>query len=205
MMPLKYAGPKPFISAHGITFDFNKEDKFIYLSIVAELIQALDHDYIQNKRYTYLSTAKPLDVESIFKLIADKEENLLSEIEERRIIAEKEIADELQRARENRLLGEEEHEVLLRNIELLHDYQVTRALNKTLYYSGIDAIAHEIKKGHIDAISAPMFPKFLHVFHSIEGKMHLLFPQIDTKLDIFEANGHLTIQLKILWAHPTQA
>lgn len=200
MMPLKYAGPKPFISAHGITFDFNKEDKFIYLSIVAELIQALDHDYVENKRYTYLSTAKPLDTESIFKIIASKEEDLLTQIDGRRSIAEKEIEHELKRARENRLLGEEEHEVLLRNIELLRDYQITRAVNKTLYYCGIDAIAHEIKKGHIDSISAPMFPKFLHVFHSIEGTIHLLFPQIDTKLDIFEANGHLTIQLKILWA-----
>ncbi|MCX6073377.1 MAG: hypothetical protein NTY39_03580 [Campylobacterales bacterium] len=198
-MPLTYAGPKPFISAHGITFDFNKEDKFIYLSIVAELIQALDHDYIEDKRYTYLVTAKPLDAETIFKLIADKEDNLLTQIEERRIITEKEIEDELQRARENRLLGEEERTVLIRNIELLHSYQVNRALNKTLYYCGIDAIAHEIKKGHIDSINAPMFPKFLHVFHSIQGMLHTLIPQVETQLDIFELDNHLTIQLKILW------
>jgi hypothetical protein len=203
-MPLKYAGPKPLISAHGITFDFNKEDKFIYLSIVAELIQALDHDYIEDKRYTYLATAKPLDAESIFKLIANKEENLNTKIDERRIVTENEIENELKRARGNRLLGEEERDVLIRNIQLLHDYQINRALNKTLYYCGIDAIAHEIKKGHIDSISAPMFPKFLHVFHSIEGTLHILIPQIDTKLDIFETNGHLTIQLKILWVKPTQ-
>jgi len=198
-MLLKYAGPKPLVSAHGITFDFNKEDKFIYLSIVAELIQALDHDYIENKRYTYLARAKPLDIDSIFKLISDKEPNLSSQIEERRLIAEKEIENEIQRARDNRLLGEEERNVLIRNINLLHDYQVNRAVNKTLYYCGVDAIANEIKKGHIDSISAPMFPKFLHVLHSIQGAFKLLMPSVETQIDIFEAEGHLTVQLKIIW------
>jgi len=198
-MPLKYAGPKPLISAHGITFDFNKEDKFIYLSIVAELIQALDHDYIENKRYTYLARAKPLDIESIFKLISDKESSLPSKIEERRIIAEKEIENEVQRARDNRLLGDEERDVLIRNIQLLHTYQVNRAVNKTLYYCGVDTIADEIKKGHIDAITAPMFPKFLHVLHSIQGAFKLLMPSVETKIDIFEEEGHLSVQLKIVW------
>lgn len=198
-MVLKYAGPKPLISAHGITFDFNKEDKFIYLSIVAELIQALDHDYIDNKRYTYLSTAKPLDVDRIYKLISDQAVDLLTKIEERRILAEKEQEDELERARANRLLGEEEREVLIRNIELLHTYQINRAINKTLYYSGINVIANEIRKGHIDHISAPMFPKFLHVFHSIQGALRLLLPLLETQIAIFEEEGHLTVQLKIIW------
>lgn len=200
-MSLKYVGPKPLVSAHGITFDLNKEDKFIYLSIVAELIQALDHTYQDDQRYTYLAMAKPLSADTIFQLIADKDPNLLSKIEVRRSLEEQEIADELERAHNNKILCDEERDVLVRNIELLRTYQVNRAINKTTYYAGINIIADEIKKGHIDYINAPMFPKFLHVFHSIQGALSKLRPPIDSNIDIREHDGHLQVRLEILSKH----
>ena len=52
-MTLKYVGPKPIISHTGIEFDKNKEDKYVYLGIVAQLITALDHKYVAEKSYTY--------------------------------------------------------------------------------------------------------------------------------------------------------
>jgi len=197
-MPLKYAGPKPLISAHGITFDQNKEDKFAYLSIVAELIQALDHNYQADERYTYLAKAEPLRSETILELIRSKDAALLSEIEERRSLVENEISDELKRARENKTLCQEECEVLVRNIELLRDYQINRGINKTVYYAGINVIADEIKKGHIDYINAPMFPKFLHVFHSVQGALSKLHPPVDSNIDIREHDAHLQIRLEII-------
>lgn len=196
-MSLKYVGPKPLISAHGITFDQNKDDKFIYLSIVAELIQALDHNYLDGQRYTYLAMAKPLSTEEIFQIIADKDPTLSSEIEERRKIAEYEIQEELQRARENKIITPEERQVLIRNIELLHAYQINRAVNKTVYYSGINAIAQEIKAGHIDYIDAPMFTKFLHVFHSTQGALNKLHPPVDSTITIQEHDAHLHVRLEI--------
>jgi len=197
-MPLKYAGPKPLISAHGITFDQNKEDKFAYLSIVAELIQALDHNYQADERYTYLAKAEPLKSDTILDLIKSKDENLLSEMEERRLRVEKEIANELQRAHENKVLCQEERDVLIRNIELLRNYQINRSINKTVYYAGINIIADEIKSGHIDYINAPMFPKFLHVFHSIQGALSKLHPPVDSNIDIHEHDGHLHVRLEIV-------
>lgn len=196
-MLLKYVGPKPLISAHGVSFDLNKEDKFIYLSIVAELIQALDHDYQDNQRYTYLVMAKPLNAEKIFEIIADKDDTLLTQIKERQSVAEAEFQDELQRARENKVLCDEERRVLIRNIELLHTYQINRSINKTVYYAGIHAIAQEIKQGHIDYVNAPMFPKFLHVFHSIQGALNKMHPPIDSSIDIHEHEGHLNVRLDI--------
>lgn len=196
-MLLKYVGPKPLVSAHGITFDQNKDDKFIYLSIVAELIRALDHNYLDGQRYTYLAMAKPLSTEEIFDIIADKDNCLLTEIKERQNLAETEFQDELKRAHENKVLCEEEKDVLISNIELLHSYQVSRAVNKTVYYAGINAIANEIKQGHIDYINAPMFPKFLHVFHSIQGALSKMHPPVDSSIDIHEHDGHLHVRLDI--------
>lgn len=198
-MSLKYAGPKPLISAHGVTFDLNKEDKFIYLSIVAELIQALNHDYIEGERYTYLTSKKPLDTDSIIELIRLNDPLLDQEIKDRQKIAEQEIVEEIEHAHSNRILCEEECNVLVKNIELLHDYRVCRSINKTVYYSGITSLAHIIQKGHIDRIIAPMFPKFNHVFHSIQGALVKLHPPIDSVIDIYEHEGHLHVRLEILF------
>lgn len=196
-MLLKYVGPKPLISSHSVTFDQNKDDKFIYLSIVAELIQALDHNYQEGQRYTYLAMAKPLSTENIFEIIANKDSELIDNINVRREKTENEIQEEIRRAHENRVINEEERQVLLRNIELLHTYQINRSVNKTVYYAGINAIANEIKLGHIDYINAPMFPKFLHVFHSIQGALTKMHPPIDSSIDIHEHDGHLNVRLNI--------
>jgi hypothetical protein len=198
-MSLKYAGPKPLISAHGITFDLIKDDKFIYLSIVAELIQALTHEYVGGERYTHMTAKKPMDVDSILELIRRNDPLLDQEIEDRQKIVAQEIQEELERAQTNKVLCEEERNVLVKNIELLRSYRVNRSINKTVYYSAISSLAHIIQKGHIDTIFAPMFPKFTHVFHSIQGSLVKLHPPIDSTIDIYEENGHLNVRLDILF------
>lgn len=198
-MSLKYAGPKPMISAHGVTFDLNKEDKFIYLSIVAELIQALNHEYEGGKRYTYLTSNKPLDTDRILELIRQNDPQLEQEIKDRQKIVEHEIEEELERAHSNKVLCEEEKEVLVKNIELLRHYRINRSINKTIYYSGIASLAHIIQQGHIDRIFAPMFPKFNHVFHSIQGALVKLHPPIDSTIEIYEEDAHLSVRLDILF------
>lgn len=197
MLTLKYAGPKPLISVSGIEFEHNKEDKFVYLSIVAELIQALDHDYLPNKSYSCVTGQRPLTPETILSLIRRYDASLDQEMADRQKIAEEEIASEIQRARENRLLSDEEREVLIKNIELLRSYLIQRAINKTVYYSGINTLGQIIKKGHIDHITAPMYTIFLHVFHSIQGVLNKLHPPLDSTIDIYEIDGHLSVQLKI--------
>ena len=198
-MSLKYAGPKPLISAHGITFDLNKDDKFIYLSIVAELMQALNHEYVGGKRYTHMTAKKPMDSDEILELIRRNDSLLDQEIKDRQQIVEQEIQEELERANTNRVLCEEERDVLVKNIELLRNYRINRSINKTVYYSGINSLAHIIQKGHIDTIFAPMFPKFNHVFHSIQGSLVKLHPPIDSTIDIYEEDGHLNVRLDILF------
>lgn len=111
--------------------------------------------------------------------------------------SEAQIAEEITRARENRLLTPEEREVLIRNIELMRSYRIQRSINKSVYYSGINSLAHVIKKGHIDYITAPMFPIFMHVFHSVQGVLGKLHPPLDSEIDIFEEHGHLNVRLKL--------
>ncbi|MDD5052952.1 MAG: hypothetical protein PHO27_09515 [Sulfuricurvum sp.] len=197
MVMLKYAGPKPLISAHGIEFDHNKEDKFVYLNIVAELIKALDHDYIEDKRYTCLTGREPLSSDVIYELLRQYDPMLDKEIQTWQLTRETELDSEIEHARENKLLCEEERQVLINNITILRSYQIQRTLNKTAYYSGIGTLAQIIHKGHIEHITAPMLPTFFHVFHSIQGSLSKLHPPMESSLDIFEENAHLNIKLKI--------
>lgn len=201
-MPLYYAGPKPLISARGIDFDLNKEDKFVYLSIAAELIQVLDHEYVGEKRYTSIISGKPLPTEQILSTIAAHDPKLDQEMQIRRQAVEHEIREELERAQTNQLLCDEEREVLIKNIQLMRDYRINRSVNKTVYYSAIASIAGIIKNGHIDYIVAPMFPKFIHLFHTIQGVLAKLHPPVDSTIDIYADDGHLNTRLNILFSQP---
>ena len=53
-MQLKYVGPKPMISEHGISFKDGKEDKYVYIQNAIEILHALNHEYVKGKIYHFL-------------------------------------------------------------------------------------------------------------------------------------------------------
>ncbi|MFY9141910.1 hypothetical protein [Sulfuricurvum sp.] len=196
-MPLHYAGPKPMISQTGIEFDHNKEDKFVYMSFVAELIKALDHPYINDKRYIYTPAKAITDTDVILDLFKTYDPSLPNEIEDRKKMTEAEIDNEVEREKNNRLLLPEEREIYVKNIQLLRQYRINRAINKTVYYSGVFSLANIIHRGHISFITAPMLPVHFHVFHSIQGTLSKLHPPMSSNITIYEESGHLYTRLEI--------
>ena len=195
MQELKYVGPKPIISHTGIEFDNNKEDKFVYLNIVVQLIKALDHEYFENKTYTYKTSTNRLDNDELLRELKKYCPNLDELIKKENHSVEEDIQHDIQRARENTILTQEAKEVLENNIKMMHDYLIQRSINKSVYYCAVDVLASLLKKDHINYIIAPMFQKYLHVFHSVQGSLlRQKFP-IDTALDIFEKDGKLLAKL----------
>jgi len=196
-MTLKYIGPKPTISYTGIEFDTNKEDKFVYLGIVTELIKALDHPYIEDKTYVYEEKHEPSDAEVINNLqkLCPNFDELLDKTNHN---IEEEIEHNLQRAHESKVLEEAEKEVLLNNINLMHDYMIQRSVNKKVYYCAMNILADIVKKDHISYIKTPFTEKFMHVLHSLQGTLVEEKYPIDTKLDIFKKNDKLFIKLKVV-------
>lgn len=197
-MELKYVGPKPIISHTGIEFDNNKEDKFAYLNIVLQLLKALDHDYFDDRTYTYQAdTNRHSDDElerGLKKYCPDIEKLINKENHD----VEDEIKHNLQRARESDTLDEESKTVLKNNIHIMHDYLVQRSINKSVYYCAIDALAELLKKDHIDHIIVPMFQKYAHVLHSVQGALREQEFPIDTKLDIYQEDGKLLAKLQVI-------
>lgn len=197
-MKLKFVGPKPLISATGIEFDNNKEDKHVYINIAVQLLRALDHDYIDNKLYIYDVNNSRFTDAQLLEAVQHYRPKVIELAEERQKFVEKQVANDLQRARENTLLSDIDKEVLINNLNIMKAYRIQRSINKTIYYCAIDALAELVKKDHIDFIVAPMFQKFAHVFHSVQGVLHEQKFPIDTDIEIYEEAGKLLIKLKVM-------
>ena len=195
-MHLKYVGPKPIISHTGIEFDQNKEDKFVYLNIVVQLIKALDHDYIEGKSYVYedvrLSAADMKD--TLQKYCPDMDKLL----DKTTYSIEDEIEHNIKRAHESATLEEEDKEVLIKNITMMHDYMLQRAVNKSVYYCAMCVLADIAQRDHIDHITTPMYQPFVHVLHSLQGTLLKRKAPIDTQLDVFEQDKQLFVKLKVV-------
>lgn len=196
-MNLKYAGPKPIISHTGIEFDNNKEDKFVYLCIVVELLKALNHEYIENRTYTYKADACTLSEDELYKELKKYCPDINTLVDKETHNIEDEIEHQIQRAHESYVLSEDDKDVLERNIEMMHDYLIQRSVNKSVYYCAINALAELLKKDHIDYIIVPMLQPFLHVFQSLQGALEHQKVPIDSKIDIYKENGETFVKLEI--------
>jgi hypothetical protein len=194
-MTLKYVGPKPIISHTGIEFDKNKEDKYVYLGIVAQLIVALDHEYIADKSYVYDKGS--LSEQECLRILQRYCSNLDKLLDKTNHSVEEHIERDEDRAHENRILCEEDKCVLFNNIEIMRDYIIQRSVNKSVYYCALRALADIVQRGHIDHVTTPFSEKFAHVLHSLQGTLRQEKPPIDSKLDIFKKEGELLVKLQM--------
>lgn len=197
-MELKYVGPKPIISHTGIEFDNNKEDKFVYLNIVVQLLKSLNHKYIKNKVYTYNSESNRLGNDEVYTELKRFCPHINALMENKNHDIEEEIEHNIQRAHENELLSEDDKVTLENNIKIMSEYLTQRSINKSVYYCAIDELAKLVQKEQIDYIIVPMFQTFAHVLHSIQGSLKKQQNQIDTKIDIYQENGKLLVKLQVI-------
>ena len=197
-MELKYIGPKPIISHTGIEFDNNKEDKYAYLNIVLQLLKALDHKYFENKTYVYESDTKRYTEHELSRELAKYCPDIEAMTNKENHDVEDEIRHNIQRANNSETLDEESKKVLTNNINIMHDYLVQRSINKSVYYCAINALAQILKKDHIDHIIVPMFQKYAHILHSIQGALKAQKFPIDTKLEIYQKDAKLLAKLQVI-------
>ena len=196
-MKLEYVGPKPIISHTGIEFDNNKEDKFVYLNIVVQLLKALSHDYFEDKTYHFNADTGRLSESELIRELKKFCPDIESLMENKDYNTEEEIQHNLQRAKESDTLTQADKETLQNNINIMHDYLIQRSINKSVYYCSINALAKLVQKDHISYIVVPMFQKFAHVLHSVQGALQKEKIAIDTKIEIYQENGKLLVKLQV--------
>ena len=197
-MELKYVGPKSIISHTGIEFDNNKEDKYIYLHPVVELLKALDHEYDKDKIYKYNVNIHGFCNDELYKEMKKYCPNIHLLMQDARDTIEDKINHSIKRIQVSRTLTDIEKETFLNNLEMVNEYIIQRFINKSVYYYAVDALGKRVIKYHLDYVIAPMFQKFDHVLHSLQGVLLKSEYSRDTKLDIYEEDTKLFVKLEIL-------
>ncbi|MBU1927466.1 hypothetical protein KKG77_00535 [bacterium] len=198
-MKLEYAGPKPIISHTGIAFDKNKEDKYSYLSVLVRLLNAFNHEYIEDKTYVCDADIKDLSSDELYKELKKYCENIDKLIKSENHAVEGKIEHDLDRAHENLILNDAAKETLENNIKIMHDYMIQRSINKSVYYCGIHALAKIIEREKIEHITVPMFIKYTHVLHSVQGVLRTEKRPVESDLSIFEEDEKLFAKLQIIY------
>ncbi|MGA1932188.1 hypothetical protein ACH5BF_05645 [Arcobacter sp. YIC-464] len=170
-MKLEYAGLKPVISEHGISFKDGKEDKFKYLKYAAELLEAFDHEYKRKTNYTHELKEQRLNANEILSLILkfhpNIEETMQTEIDSYLKHLDQEEIDV-----ENRTsLTSIEKEAFVNNLKIMREYKIQRARNKIFYFHCIETIVELIIEHQIKQIEVPFNERFWHILQTLQGKL----------------------------------
>mgnify|MGYP000344645681 CR=1 FL=1 len=179
-MKIEYAGLKPIISEHGISFKDGKEDKYKYLKYAIDILMAIDHSYESKRAYSHNLNDKRLSPDEILHQLLKFHPNLES-------IMSKEIEsylvhlDEEGKDVENRkTLNDLEKSAYINNLKIMRDYKIQRAKNKIFYMHCIDTIVEIIIKYKIKEIDTPFSERFWHILQTIQG--HLSSQKISATL-----------------------
>ena len=163
---------------------------------MAQLIQALDHDYIDDKSYVYEKNLFSHD-ECLY-ILNKYCKNLNTLLTQTNDSAQEDMEHDKERARNNDMLSDQDKEVLINNIDIMHDYVMQRAVNKNVYYCAVNILADIVQEDHIEHITTPYTEPFLHVLHSLQGTLVYKQAPIDTKLDVFEVDKQLLVKLQVI-------
>ncbi|MDX9901235.1 MAG: hypothetical protein RBT22_07060 [Aliarcobacter sp.] len=194
-MKLEYAGLKPVINEHGVSFKDGKEDKFIYLSFAIDILNAIDHTYEQKKKYSHQLNTNTLSPNEILDVLLnfhpDLEEVMNKEIDS----YTKHLNSEEEAVNNRTILSKIEKEIFIANLKLMRKYKTQRAKNKIFYFHCIETIVEVILKYKIKELDTPFNERFWHILQTIEG--NLSTHKISSNLKMIEENGVLKAMLLI--------
>jgi len=168
-MTIKYAGPRPEISQHGIQFKDGKEDKYVYLIIAVQILKAIDKDYEEKKFYSYDTKTKRFDDNELLDIMHTYEPNLQEEVIQEEIRYEQHLKDEIAQVHKRNDLKDIEKDTWINNLNIMQKYRIQRAVNKIYYLHCIKDIAKVIKREKIKEIDTPFYEKYWHVLQTIQG------------------------------------
>ena len=159
-MKLHYVGPRPIISEHGIGFDKNEPDKYLFLHAVIELLEVIE-DCIHDKSCK-ISEGGAIDLRDwngidfshgeLGILIKKHCQNIDTLIDEKDQKSEKALLKLTHNIHQNTHLTTDEKEAWLGNIEIMHDYYIQFIDNDFIYEYMIKMLADYIQKKDIKEI-----------------------------------------------------
>jgi hypothetical protein len=193
---IKYSGPRPNITHHGIVLE-GKEDKYVYLVIGEQILKAIDKNFGEKRSYSYDISTKRSSNDEILKTMLAYEPNLEQNIMREKESYEIKLNDEIEQASQKENLSELQQDILVKNLEIMKDYRIQRAVNKIYYMHNIHEIGEIIKREKITEIDTPFYEKYWHVLRTIQGELAKGKSSIKTDLKI-EKNSNDEMVAKLL-------
>lgn len=182
MSKIHYVGPRVEISHHGIVYKRSKEDKYIYLMAALEILKNIDNNYEKQRSYSHHFENKKLEEAHLHTLLEYHEDDLEECISDECKKYKQKILDKIEYIKTLPHLSNVDKEVWIKNIELMTEYKIQRAINKMYYMHCIKDIVQVIKHKKIKEITAPFNKNFFHIFNTIKGTLITGIPSLNTKV-----------------------
>lgn len=200
-MKIKYSGPRPVITEHGISFKDGKEDKYVYLMGSLQILQAIDRSFDEKKSYSYDLKSKRLQNDEMLEILKRYEPNIEKVAEDEMIEYSHKLDEEIEQVDERAFLKDIEKKALKNNLKLMKDYRIQRAINKIYYMHTIEDIAKIIKREQIKEIDAPFYEKFWHILQTIQGELEEGRQSVHTDIEIQKAEDSEQLWVKLIMAY----
>ena len=196
-MKIKYAGPRPVISHHGVTFKEGKEDKYVYLEDAIDILISIDNDYSNVHAYSHNIRTEDLTDDEMQDCIAQYHPDLQEVMAQEIVSYEEHLAEEKNIATNQVFLNKSEREALEANHDIMHDYRLQRAKNKIFYEHIVQTICEVIKREKIKEIDTPFHEKFWHILQTIEGELAVGRHSIGSSLKVEKQKDEMVARLLI--------
>ena len=156
-MKLKYVGAKPSVSAKGVAFDQSKPDRYTFLNAAIELLEALDHAQVEERKVDLRGMEpKIYKPDELLELLKKHCKNV-EEVFEGREEKTNTLIDKYRlRVQNNPTITEDERRAWLGNIDIMRDYYLQYVTNESAYECALDALADKIHASHINDIIFPL-------------------------------------------------
>lgn len=197
MSKVEYVGPRVEITNHGITYRYSKEDKYVYLATAMEILKDIDNDYDKKPFYTNHYENKSFDQEELHKILEHYENDFEKCVTKECERYQEKIKHEIENIKHLTHLADIDKEVWIKNIKIMNDYRIQRAINKIYYMHCIKDIVKVIKDKHIRVIKTPFNKDFFHVLNTIKGSLITGKPSLDAKVTEEHDNGDIILKLSI--------
>ena len=198
MSRVEYVGPRVEISNHGIVYRNDKEDKYIYLGAALEVLKNIDNDYAEKPSYRHPVENIKLEEENLQSTLIHYETNFEECITEECKKYKEKIDHQIEYIQTLPHLSHVDKAVWIKNIEIMREYKMKRALNKMYYMHCIQNMVHVIKEKKIKQISTPLNKNFFHVLNTLKGALITGKPSLDTKvIEKYNNEGTMIVTLTI--------
>ena len=198
MSKVEYAGPRVEISNKGIVYKKSKEDKYVYLMAALEILKNIDNDYEKKPYYIHQFENKPFHEEDLHTILKYYENDIEACVSKECETYKEKIQHEIEYIQNLAHLSNIDKEVWIKNIELMQDYRVQRAINKIYYMHCIQDIVEVIRHKKIKEIITPFNKNFFHVLNTLKGALITGQPSLDAKvIEEYDKDGNMILRLSI--------